>query len=403
MALLAITAKKLFTPREIIKEGLVVIEEGVIRSVGSREELTVPAAARLVDLGERILAPGFVDVHIHGGGGHDVMEATREALETVAAMVLRHGTTCFVPTTLTAAPPVLSKSLEGLGSLIRSWKNRKAKTPVPGGLLAEPVGIHLEGPFLSAECRGAHPPGDLQAPSLPLFQQLQEAAGGCLRILTLAPELEGATELQAAAIRSGVRVGLGHSNATFRQTETAIAAGASHAVHVFNTMRRFEHRETGILGAVLTDDRVQAEVIADGVHVSAPALRLLVRAKGTANILLITDGVSATGMGPGQYRLGEMEIRVEDDPRTGLPACRNTEGRLAGSVLTQDRAIRNMVDFTDVTLCEAVRMATLNPARALGMEHRKGCLQPGADADIVVLEPDGTVAGVMARGIGNFL
>ena len=168
-------------------------------------------------------------------------------------------------------------------------------------------------------------------------------------------------------------------------------------------MRRFEHRETGILGAVLTDDRVQAEVIADGVHVSAPALQLLVRAKGTSRILLITDGVSATGMGPGSYRLGEMEIFVKDDPSKGFPICRNTEGRLAGSVLTQDRAIRNMIDFTGVTLLEAVRMATLNPAQALGMEHRKGCLQSGADADMVVLEPDGTVVGAMVRGIANFL
>ena len=400
MALLAITAKTLFTPTEVIEGGLVVIEEGVIRSVGSREELTVPKTARQVDLGDRILAPGFVDVHIHGGGGHDVMEATREALEAVATVVLRHGTTCFVPTTLTAAPPVLSKSLEGLGALIRSWKETN---PASGGRLAEPVGIHLEGPFLSPECRGAHPIDELQTPSIPLFQQFQAAAGGCLRILTLAPELEGALELQATAMQNGVRVGLGHSNATFRQAGTAMDAGASHAVHVFNTMRRFEHRETGILGAVLTDDRVQAEVIADGVHVSAPALQLLVRAKGTSRILLITDGVSATGMGPGSYRLGEMEIFVKDDPSKGFPICRNTEGRLAGSVLTQDRAIRNMIDFTGVTLLEAVRMATLNPAQALRMEHRKGCLQSGADADMVVLEPDGTVVGAMVRGIANFL
>ena len=223
MALLAITAKTLFTPREAIEGGLVVIEEGVIRSVGSREELTVPKTARQVDLGNRILAPGFVDVHIHGGGGHDVMEATREALEAVAAMVLRHGTTCFVPTTLTATPPVLSKSLEGLGALIRSWKETK---PASGGRLAEPVGIHLEGPFLSPECRGAHPIDELQTPSIPLFQQFQAAAGGCLRILTLAPELEGALELQATAMQNGVRVGLGHSNATFRQAGTAMDAGA---------------------------------------------------------------------------------------------------------------------------------------------------------------------------------
>ena len=266
------------------------------------------------------------------------------------------------------------------------------------------MGIHLEGPFLSAECRGAHPLKHLQKPFLPLLQQFLEAAGGFLRVLTLAPEVEGALEIEEHAIQSGVKVALGHSNATYRQAEKAIDGGAFHAVHVFNAMRPFEHRESGILGAILTDDRVQAEVIADGVHVSAPALRLLVRAKGASRILLVTDGVSATGMDPGRYRLGEMEILVEDDPLAGFPTCRNAEGKLAGSVLTQDRAVQNMVAFTGVTLCEAVRMASLNPAQLLGLEHRKGCLQPGADADLVVLEPNGMVAGVMARGAaaGNF-
>jgi len=168
-------------------------------------------------------------------------------------------------------------------------------------------------------------------------------------------------------------------------------------------MRPFAHRDPGILGAVLTDDRVKAEVIADGVHVDPAALRLLVRAKGVSRTVLVTDAVSATGMCPGQYFLGGMEIILGDDPRTGFPACRNREGALAGSVLTQDRAVRNMVSMAGVILQDAVRMASYNPARLLGVEQRKGWLREGADADLVVLEPNGSVTGTMVGGHANFL
>ena len=401
MSLLAIAAKQIFTPIEVIAEGLLVVEDRVIRAVGSRlAGMTVPHGARFVDLGGKILAPGFVDIHIHGGGGRDVMEATLEALQTVARMVLRHGTTSFLPTTLTAPIPILMQSLEGLGKLIRSWPAGRSSDSDPP---SEPVGIHMEGPFLNAERRGVHPCEHLQKPSAELFRQLAEAAGGSVRVLTLAPELEGAMELEAAALRYGAKVALGHSDATFDQAEKAIAAGASHAVHTYNAMRPFTHRETGILGAVLTDDRVAAEVIADGIHVSTPALRLLLRAKGVSNIVLITDSTSAAGMGPGRYQLGPIEIFVAEDAPTGALACRNAEGKLAGSVLTQDAAVRNMSALTGVKLCEAVKMASWNPARLLGIEDRKGCLLPGADADVVLLNPDGTVAGTMARGVGNFL
>jgi N-acetylglucosamine-6-phosphate deacetylase len=183
----------------------------------------------------------------------------------------------------------------------------------------------------------------------------------------------------------------------------AIDGGATHAVHVFNAMRPFVHRDPGILGAVLADDRVRAEVIADGVHVDPAALRLLVRAKGVSRTVLVTDAVSATGMCPGQYRLGEMDIVLDNDPRSGLPTCRNREGALAGSVLTQDRAVRNMVSMTGVSLQDAVRMASYNPACLLGLEQRKGWLREGADADLALLNPDGSVAGAMVRGRAGFL
>jgi N-acetylglucosamine-6-phosphate deacetylase len=399
---LALAAAHVFTPHEVIGDGLVLVEDQTIRAVGPRREIAVPPGARTVELGDKILAPGFVDVHIHGAAGHDVMEATPEALAAVAAFIFQHGTTSFVPTTLSAPPEVLLRSLEGLSGAIRSWKRTASSSAAAKALLAEPLGIHLEGPFLSVECRGVHPRANLQPPSRGFFDQMLAAAGGAVRILTLAPELEGAAELQAAAMQAGVRVAIGHSNASYEQTIRSIDAGAAHAVHVFNAMRPFAHRDPGILGAILTDDRILAEVIADGVHVSAPALRLLLRSKGAERVALVTDGVSATGMSPGQYRLGGMDILVGPDPQTGQLACRNNEGKLAGSVLTQDRAVQNMLRFAGVTLREAVLMATYVPAQLAGVAGRKGSLRPGADADLVVLNPDGTVVGVMVGGVGNF-
>jgi N-acetylglucosamine-6-phosphate deacetylase len=324
------------------------------------------------------------------------MEGTPGALQTIARSVFQSGTTSFVPTTLSAPSEMLCQSLERLRSSLASW-NRRSGDPC-----AEPLGIHLEGPFLNAACRGVHPPEHLQKPSVKLLDQFLDAGGEFVRILTLAPELEGAPELQQFAMQKGVRVALGHSNATYDQAIAAINAGAVHAVHAFNAMRPFAHRDPGILGAVLTDDRVQAEIIADGVHVSPPALQLLLRSKGVANTLLVTDAVSATGMCPGRYFLGGIEITLGDDPATGLLCCRNSEGRLAGSVLTQDRAVRNMVALGGVTLQEAVRMASWNPARLLGLEKRKGSLHPGADADLVVLESNGALAGVISLGRPNF-
>jgi len=398
---LAITAAQVLTPLETIEDGVVLIEDHAIRAVGPRREIAIPPAARTVALPDKILAPGFVDIHIHGAAGHDVMEATPEALAAVAAFVVRHGTTSFIPTTLSAPPDVLLPSLEGLSKTIRSWKNGPAPGSASTALLAEPLGIHLEGPFLSVDCRGVHPREYLQPPSLRLFDQMFAAAGGSVRILTLAPELDGASELQTAAIARGVRVSIGHSDASYEQAIRSIDAGSAHAVHVFNAMRPFAHREPGILGAILTDDRVFAEVIADGVHVAAPALRLLLRSKTPQRIALVTDGISAAGMPHGKHRLGGLEILVAADAN-GRIACRNREGKLAGSILTQDHAVQNMIRLAGVTLREAVLMASYVPAQMAGVGDRKGSLLPGFDADLAVLNTNGTVSGMMANGWSDF-
>ena len=392
MALHAIFANRLLTPLTEVRDALVLIEDETIRAVGARANIAVPASARRTELGDRIIAPGFIDVHIHGGAGRDVMEATADSLGAIARHLLRHGTTSFIPTTVSAPVEKLERALAGLR---RTLEENSFAAIAPA---AEPLGIHLEGPFISTGCRGAHAREDLQPPSIELFEKFRAAAGEWLKIMTLAPELPGAAELQAHAQRAGVKIGIGHSDATHQQARTAIDSGATHGVHVFNAMCGFTHREPGILGALLTDDRTMAEVIADGVHVAPVALELLVRCKGVARTMLITDAVSATGMGPGAYTLGAMQIDVALDAASGRMACRNLEGALAGSVLTQDAAIRNMMALANTSLVDAVRMASTNPAQLLGIGHRKGNLREGADADLVILTSDGQVAGAAARG-----
>lgn len=386
MALTALLAQRIYTPAQAIERGCVLIEDSHIRTVGQQAEIKIPAGARMHDLGESLLVPGFIDVHIHGAGGHDVMDGSREALRGMGRILLRHGTTGYLATTVTAS---VDETLRVLDSLSRAMVGVRKE---PTGEEALPLGIHLEGPFISEVRRGAHPAAHIQPASPKLLQQMLDAARGEVRMLTLAPEIEGADELIHLARQRGVIVALGHSDATYEQSLHAIERGATHAVHLFNAMRPFHHRETGILGAVLTEKRVTAELIADGIHVAGSALRLALEAKGVEGLILVTDGISATGMPDGRYRLGSLEITV----RQGF--CRNEEGKLAGSVLTLDRALSNMITLCQLDLGEALGMATGNPAQLLGMADPKGVIAPRAAADLVCLDSNLQVCGTVVHG-----
>ncbi|HTC92545.1 MAG TPA: N-acetylglucosamine-6-phosphate deacetylase [Terriglobales bacterium] len=386
-----IRAARALTPTEEIVDAAVVIEDGVIVAVGRREEIVAPKGAKDHDARIHTLVPGFVDVHIHGAGAHDVMEATPEALQIVAATVARHGTTSLVATTVTAPTDEICHSLEGIARYIQSPANQGS----PSTPLAQMTGIHLEGPFLSPQRRGVHPPESLALPTVATLSRFLQAANGCTRILTIAPELKGAMDVIDSARAAGVIVAMGHTDATYEQAHVGIEHGVRHAVHVFNAMRPFSHRETGVLGAVLTDPQVTAEVIADGIHVDDPAIRLLLAAKGAQRVILVSDGNAATGMPDGVYRLGPFEFTVSGG------VCRNAEGRLAGSTLTLDRAVKHLVSL-GLPLPEAVQMATLNPASRLGIAGKKGVIAPGADADLVLLSDKLEIAGVMTRGVGFF-
>jgi N-acetylglucosamine-6-phosphate deacetylase len=376
-----ITARLAFTPLEQIENPVVVLEDGHILSVASRAATRIPENARYVDFADSILAPGFIDIHVHGGAGHDVMQPGEDSLAAMECHFARRGVTSYCPTTVTAP---LDKTLEALDRLAISRKRRR------DGRRSRPLGLHLEGPFISHAKRGVHPVEYLLEPSPELFEKLWDAAGENVAVMTIAPEIPGAIETIRAAASRGVCVSLGHSNATLAEAQQGIAAGARHATHTFNAMRPLDHREPGVLGAVLADDRVTADLIADGVHVHPEIVSVFLRAKGEQGAVLITDAISATGMGDGKFLLGGMEVVVTGD------RCEH-DGRLAGSVLTLDRAVRNVAQFGGWSLQQSVRLATLNPAHVLG-RNDIGIIAPGAQADIVVLSREGEVQETIVAG-----
>jgi N-acetylglucosamine-6-phosphate deacetylase len=384
-----IYASRILTPQDEIRDGIIVVEGSRITGMGHRDDVRIPPGATDYSAADSIVVPGFVDLHIHGAGGHDVMEANARALDRVTSTVARGGTTSILATTVTAPAEETTRSLQGIARYIRSHESLEDNSPPA----AEILGIHLEGPFISKARRGVHPADSLARPSVEVLEELLEAADGLVRIVTLAPELPGALDLVQCALSRGIVVALGHTDADYDQARAGIRAGVRHAVHVFNAMRPFSHRDPGVLAAVLNDPEVTAEVIADGVHVAGGAIRILLATKGLDHVLLVSDGTAATGMPDGKYHLGNFEVTVKDG------VCRNSEGKLAGSTLTLDLAVRNMVAL-GVPLADAVGMATVLPARRLGLAGKKGIIAIGADADLVVLSPDLRIKGAMTRGAG---
>jgi N-acetylglucosamine-6-phosphate deacetylase len=376
---------KAITPKATIADAGILIRDGEIEQVGPRSALQLPSGAVEILATDSTAIPGFVDVHIHGAGGRDVMEADRAALSVITEKLAAFGTTSILATTVTASADDTCRAVEGISSYITGQLQTNLAR-------AEILGIHFEGPFLSRERRGVHPPEFLQLPSAELLQRFLQAANGNARILTIAPELLGAMPCIDAARSLGMVVSIGHTDATYEQARAAVAHGAHHATHVYNAMRPFSHRDPGVIGAVLTTPEVTAELIADGVHVDEIAMKMLLQAKGAEKVILISDGTSATGMPDGKYMLGGLEVTVIGG------VCRDSGGRLAGSTLTLDRALRNIVKL-GASIEDAVRMLTLNPATLLGIEFKKGALRTGADADIVLLNEALQIEKVWARGV----
>jgi len=316
------------------------------------------------------LCPGFIDVHLHGGGGADVMDASPGALSQLARTHARHGTVAFLPTTVTAPYEQLRRVLEAVEETAGAREEG-----------AELLGVHLEGPHLNPARAGAQNPEFLTPPSLPEMQALLERFPGRVRWVTGAPELEGARELIQYLREAGVVVSIGHSDATYEQAMVAFQWGISHATHTFNGMNPLHHRAPGVPGAVLTAPGVSAEIIADGFHIHPGVARLLWQVKGPDRLLLVTDAMRATDLPDGRYDLGGLEVDV-----VGGAARLAGQETLAGSTLTLERAVAWMVEAVGLSLAEAVQLASLNPARRLGVAHRLGSLEVGKDASLVLLD-----------------
>jgi N-acetylglucosamine-6-phosphate deacetylase len=378
----AITIRgNLVTPDAVIEGGLVRLLDGVIASVSpkAREasvDIELPPGGWIV--------PGFIDVHVHGGCGADFMDASTSAYETITAFHGRNGTTSLLATTVTAQKPNIDAVLEAAADYIA------AASPAGARLL----GVHLEGPFISPRWPGAQNPAFIVPPNAAWIDEWLAAYPGLIKLLTLAPETEGATKAIRQLTAQGVVVAAGHTDASYDQLRAAADAGLSHAAHMFNAMTGLHHREPGVVGATLTDPRIVAEVIADGVHVHPAAIQLLTQTKTAGNLLLITDAIAAAGLGDGNYNLGGLDVTVRDN------VARLTHGNnLAGSTLTMIDAFRFMVRRIGLSVPEASRLASANPAKQLGASHTVGSIRPGAKADLVLLTQDLDIVAVYRDGI----
>ena len=380
-----ITAENLWNGLRLLPHPTVVIEDGIVSSMGTQEAGESAAGDRVLDYPGATLAPAFFDVHMHGAAGHDVMEATPEALLAVGGFLASRGTGSYLATTVTASKDATLRALAGLAKLV-------AKAPDEARHKAWPIGIHLEGPFLSHAKKGVQPAEHLLTPDIATFDRFFDASEGHIKLMTMAPELPGAVELVAHASARGVRVSLGHSDATSAETRAAIAAGAASATHTFNAMRPLDHREPGILGTVLTTDSLYAELICDGIHTAPELVKLWWRAKGPERAILVTDAMSAAGKPDGEYHLGGFAVQVAN----GKAMAR---GVLAGSVLTLDRALTNFLEFTGADLEQGLRLLSINPATMTGFQDQAGSLAVGQKANLVGVDGAGKLLASFVNGL----
>ncbi|HET7577926.1 MAG TPA: N-acetylglucosamine-6-phosphate deacetylase [Bacillales bacterium] len=368
---------------QIYEHGYVQVRDGRVQAIGKEDGSLVPEGEELTSGSGFVCVPGLIDVHIHGAAGADVMDATPEALETIAGALPAEGTTSFLATTMTLGPDAIEKALVNAGEY-------GSKQKADGK--AEMLGIHLEGPFISAEKAGAQPTKYIAEPDLGLFQKWQKGAGGRIRLVTLAPECEGGLELIRYFTENNIVASVGHSNAVYDEVVRAVEAGASHVTHLYNGMRGLHHREPGVAGAALLLDELMAEVIVDGHHSRPEMVNLAYRQKGKDGLVLITDAMRAKCLKNGTYDLGGQDVTVKDGE------ARLESGSLAGSVLEMKDAIRNIMAYTGCSLADVVQMGAVNPAKELNVYDRKGSLSPGKDADLVILDQDLDVVMTICRG-----
>jgi N-acetylglucosamine-6-phosphate deacetylase len=365
------------TPDDVLKEYTLVIEDGKIAKIEDKPQTTLKEDLH-IDARGCWVAPGLIDIHIHGSYGFDTMDATPDALHGMAYSLVKHGVTSYLPTIITAPEDAMWVAIENIKQCPQPYKG------------AQHLGAHIEGPYLNKAHRGAHPPNQLRKPNPKEYRAWLDT--GVVRLITIAPELDGALELFNEGNDRGVKFSIGHSGASYEQVLDYADRGLRQATHVFNGMLGLHHRLPGTVGAVLTDDRIFGQVISDGVHLHPAVVKLIVQCKGKYRTILISDATRATGLRDGEYAAGGLKYVVKQ----GI--ARTLEGGLAGSTLTLDVALRNIMSYTGLPFQEVIPMATSVPSEAIGLKGQKGILAPGADADIAIFDPNFMVQYTIIAG-----
>lgn len=370
------------TPDKIFAPGIVQIEDGLIQFVGAMTEAEPDVNSQIIDATGQFVLPGFIDTHVHGSGGDDVMTDGAAGLQRAGRNMLRYGTTAWLPTTIAARHKEI---------LFAIHETRQAENS--SEFMAQILGLHLEGPYINLKFKGAQPDEGIRDPNFDELDELLKAAEGRVKVMTLAPELPGSMEMIRLLKANNIVASLGHSECDYDTALAAIDAGATYATHLFNAMSGLHHRKPGLAACCLNEPGICAELILDGVHVNPQMARLAARNKGREGLALVTDATTAQGCGDGIYQLGKFQVNV----RGAL--CTLMDGvTIAGSVLTMNQAVRNATEYTGMSLLDIAYMAAMMPAKRCGVADRKGSLEIGKEADIAILQADYTVTATIVNG-----
>lgn len=371
---------KLITPYEVLNGYAVVIKNGKIVDILPEASVDLSSFDEVIDGEGNFLAPGFVDIHNHGNSGYDVMDSTEEALDNIGKFHLKNGVTSYLGTVITSSYEDIIKAI----SNVVDYKNKEN--------LSQIIGIHLEGPFFSVEKKGAQPEIYIKRPDMEATKKIVEASKGMLKMVSVAPEIDGALEVISYLKENNVSVTMAHTSATYEEARRGVDFGISIATHIYNGMRSFSHREPGVIGLSLVDDRVYCEMIYDRIHLHDGAVKIALRMKGLDRIILISDAMRAAGLEDGDYELGGQKVIVKNG------AARLENGSLAGSTLNLRDAVHNLIKYLDIPIHEAVRMASLTPAKAINIDKNKGSIEIGKDADLILMDKDVKILGTIVAG-----
>ncbi|MGG3558830.1 N-acetylglucosamine-6-phosphate deacetylase [Peribacillus frigoritolerans] len=369
--------------KETYKNGYIKVVDGKIAEVGPASQYKQDEDANVITLSpDYQVIPGAIDIHIHGASNSDAMDATHDALSTMAKTLPKEGTTSFLATTMTQSTQAIESALLNAGKYIENQTQENA----------EIVGIHLEGPFISPARKGAQPEDYIVDPDVTLFKRWQEMAENQIKLVTLAPEQPNGLDLAAHLRGTGVVASIGHSDATYDQIDEAIQAGTTHVTHLYNGMRGLHHREPGVLGAAYLRDELYVELIADGIHCRPEMIKLAYNQITSKRMILITDSLRAKWLEKGTYDLGGQPVNVDETKAT------LSDGTLAGSILKMNDAIKNTMEYTNCSMTDIIKMTAENPAKQLRIFDRKGSIQVGKDADLVILNDRLDVEMTFCRG-----